>query len=54
MGPDGGFNLAVRMAVSLPHLDRAAAEMLIEEAHKICPYSKATRVNIEVNIELAT
>lgn len=53
MGADGGFNLAVRMAVSLPQLEKSVAEKLIDEAHKICPYSKATRGNIEVVIELA-
>lgn len=52
MGADGGFNLAVRMDVSLPHLEKSVAEKLIADAHKICPYSRATRGNIEVTIKL--
>lgn len=45
----GGFGLAVDLHIKLPGLDRASAEKLVEEAHKICPYSNATRGNIEVH-----
>jgi Ohr subfamily peroxiredoxin len=43
-----GFSLAVRLNVSLPGLERQAALEILESAHKTCPYSKATRGNIDV------
>jgi Ohr subfamily peroxiredoxin len=49
----GGFGLAVTLRVSLPGLDRAAAEKLVEDAHKICPYSNATRGNVEITSVIA-
>ena len=45
---DGGFFLAARLDVSLPGIDREVAEELVEAAHGICPYSKATHGNITV------
>ncbi len=48
-----GFALAVAMKVSLPELARDVAQNLVDEAHKICPYSNATRGNIPVEISLA-
>jgi osmotically inducible protein OsmC len=48
----GGFQLAVRMDILLPGLDPATAQSLIEEGHKICPYSNATRGNIAVELNL--
>ena len=51
IGPiPAGFGLAVEMAVSLPGMDRAAAQELVEAAHGVCPYSNATRGNIEVTL----
>ena len=47
-----GYGIAVRMAVDLPGMDRAAAQELIDAAHQVCPYSNATRGNIEVAISL--
>ncbi|MFK3982148.1 organic hydroperoxide resistance protein [Micromonospora sp. NPDC050397] len=44
----GGFGLAVTLVVDLPEVDRADAEQLVEQAHQVCPYSNATRGNIEV------
>ncbi|MET9231385.1 organic hydroperoxide resistance protein [Lentzea sp. NPDC003310] len=44
----GGFQLAVELAVTIPGLDQAVAEKLVEQAHQVCPYSNATRGNIEV------
>jgi Ohr subfamily peroxiredoxin len=44
----GGFGLDVELAVSLPGLARAEAEALVEKAHQVCPYSNATRGNIDV------
>jgi lipoyl-dependent peroxiredoxin len=48
---DGGYFLQARLNVSLPGLEPAVAQSLLEEAHQTCPYSKATRGNI--NVELA-
>lgn len=47
-----GFGIAVRLAISLPGLDRAVAQDLVDTAHQVCPYSNATRGNIEVNLSL--
>ncbi len=47
-----GFGIAVRLAISLPGLDRAAAQDLVDTAHKVCPYSNATRGNIVVDLRL--
>lgn len=50
IGPrsEGGFGLDVELAISLPGVDRAEAEALVEKTHQICPYSNATRGNIDV------
>lgn len=48
----GGFALAVKLDVRLKDLEKATAEKIVEEAHKICPYSNATRGNIEVALSL--
>jgi len=45
---NGGFGLAVELEVSLPNLDRDSAQRLTEKAHQVCPYSNATRGNIDV------
>lgn len=47
-----GYFLRARLNVSLPGLDRAAAQALVDVAHQTCPYSKATRGNINVAINL--
>lgn len=49
----GGFGLTVELAISLPGLDRATAETLVEKAHQVCPYSNATRGNIDVKSTIA-
>ncbi|MEV4726109.1 organic hydroperoxide resistance protein [Micromonospora humida] len=46
----GGFGLAVTLVVDLPAIERAAAQQLVEAAHEVCPYSNATRGNIEVTL----
>jgi osmotically inducible protein OsmC len=46
----GGFGLTVELDVSLPNLDREAAEALTAKAHKVCPYSNATRGNLDVTL----
>ena len=49
---DGGYFLGARLNISLPGLEREAAQALVNEAHEICPYSKATRGNVYVEINL--
>jgi osmotically inducible protein OsmC len=49
----GGFGIEVDLKVSLPGMDRAEAEQLVEAAHGVCPYSNATRGNIEVRLSVA-
>ncbi len=49
---DGGYLLRARLNVSLPGLDREIAQSLVDAAHQTCPYSKATRGNIDVVINL--
>jgi lipoyl-dependent peroxiredoxin len=49
---ENGFFLSATMNVSLPTLDHAAAQKLVEAAHQFCPYSKATRGNIEVTLKV--
>ena len=46
----GRFQLAVRLLVSVPELDEAAAQALLEATHQVCPYSNATRGNIDVEL----
>ena len=52
-GKPGAFGIAVAMAVSVPGLDKAAAEALVKAAHEVCPYSNATRGNIDVTLTIA-
>ncbi|HEY3046164.1 MAG TPA: organic hydroperoxide resistance protein [Polaromonas sp.] len=47
-----GYGIAARLDISLPGMDRAAAQALIDAAHQVCPYSNATRGNIDVTITL--
>jgi osmotically inducible protein OsmC len=49
---DGDYFLSARLNVSLPGVEPCIAQSLIDEAHKICPYSKATRGNIDVVVKL--
>jgi len=51
IGPiPGGFGIQVAMRITVPGMDRAAAEALVAKAHKVCPYSNATRGNIDVTL----
>ncbi|MES2973235.1 MAG: organic hydroperoxide resistance protein [Pseudomonadota bacterium] len=53
LGPVGkAYGIAARLNVSLPGMDRAAAQALVDTAHQVCPYSNATRGNIDVTITL--
>ncbi len=49
---DGAYSLRTRLNVSVPGVDREVAQALVDEAHRTCPYSKATRGNIDVAINL--
>ena len=53
MDDKGGYYIAADLKVSIPGMDKAEAEKLAEAAHQICPYSKATRNNIEVTVSVA-
>ncbi|WP_372657175.1 organic hydroperoxide resistance protein [Hydrogenophaga sp.] len=48
-----GYGIAARLKVSLPGMDPAQAQSLVDAAHQVCPYSNATRGNIDVTITLA-
>jgi len=56
IGPNdaGGFALAVELEAELPDLDRAQAEALVAKAHEVCPYSNATRGNIDVKLTVVS
>ena len=49
---DGGFLLRARLDITIPGVDRATAQDIVDAAHQVCPYSKATRGNIDVTITL--
>ena len=52
IGPrsEGGFGITADLKIALPGLDRSEAERLVQAAHQICPYSNATRGNVDVNL----
>jgi len=54
IGPrsEGGFGLDIELGVSLPGLARAEAEALVAKAHQVCPYSNATRGNVDVRLKI--
>ena len=45
-----GFNIAVELKINVPGMDKAAVQSLVEKTHKVCPYSNATRGNIDVTL----
>ena len=47
-----GFGIKVAMAVKIPGMERAKAEELVQAAHAVCPYSNATRGNIDVDLKV--
>ncbi|MCK6420294.1 MAG: organic hydroperoxide resistance protein [Burkholderiaceae bacterium] len=54
IGPiPAGFGIQVAMRINLPGMDRPAAEALVAAAHQVCPYSNATRGNIDVTLTVA-
>ena len=50
---DTSFHVGVRLKLTAPELDRETAEKLLHAAHEVCPYSKATRGNVQVDLEVA-
>ena len=54
IGPrsEGGFGLEITLDVSVPGLPREQAQALVEKAHQVCPYSNATRNNIDVKLNV--
>ena len=50
----GGFGLAVTLDVNVPDVDQAVAQELVEKAHQVCPYSNATRGNIDVTLNVTS
>ncbi|WTI06628.1 organic hydroperoxide resistance protein [Micromonospora sp. NBC_00821] len=52
IGPNGngGFGLTVQLVVDLPAAPREVAEQIVEQAHQVCPYSNATRGNVDVTL----
>jgi lipoyl-dependent peroxiredoxin len=54
IGPiPAGFGIQVAMTITIPGMERAAAEKLVQTAHGVCPYSNATRGNIDVTLTVA-
>jgi Ohr subfamily peroxiredoxin len=54
IGPiPAGFGIQVAMTIHLPGMERAVAEQLVAAAHQVCPYSNATRGNIDVTLSIA-
>ena len=55
IGPrsEGGFGITADLVVSIPGVDRANAQKLVDLAHQICPYSNATRHSLDVGVALA-
>jgi len=55
LGPveGGGYGLAVHLEVTIPDVDAAQAQELADAAHAVCPYSNATRGNIEVTVTVS-
>lgn len=49
---EGGFNINVELTVGIPGLGKAEAENLVAKAHRVCPYSNATRGNVEVRTKV--
>jgi osmotically inducible protein OsmC len=49
----GGFGLDIEMNISLPGLEQADAQALVDAAHQVCPYSNATRNNVDVRLNVS-
>jgi len=51
---NGGFGLAAELAINIPGVTAEQANELAEQAHQVCPYSNATRGNVEVQLSVTT
>ncbi|WCT09848.1 organic hydroperoxide resistance protein [Mucilaginibacter jinjuensis] len=51
---NGGFALVITLDVNIPGIDQTEAVALVEQAHQVCPYSNATRGNVEVTLNTTT
>ena len=51
-GKEGAFGVSVAMAINVPGMDKAAVHKLVATAHEVCPYSNATRGNIDVTLSV--
>lgn len=49
---EGGFGIAVKLAVSLGDMDKNEAQVMVDKAHQVCPYSNATRGNIDITLSI--
>lgn len=49
---EGGFGIAVKLAVSLGDMDKNEAQVMVDKAHQVCPYSNATRGNIDIVLSI--
>lgn len=54
IGPraEGGFGLTIGLDISLPGIPKSIAQALVDKAHQVCPYSNATRNNIDVKLKV--
>ena len=50
---EGGYGITAALTATLPGIDRADAERLMHAAHEVCPYSNATRGNLDVALSVA-
>lgn len=50
---EGGFDITADLTIDLPGVERSDAKMLAEAAHEVCPYSNATRNNLDVGLHIA-
>jgi Ohr subfamily peroxiredoxin len=50
---EGGFGLDIDLRISLPGLEQGAAQALVDAAHQVCPYSNATRGNVDVRLHVS-
>lgn len=50
---EGGYGITTDLTITLPGVDKADAEKLVQAAHEVCPYSNATRNNVDVGLHIA-
>jgi osmotically inducible protein OsmC len=50
--PEGGFGITVELGIHLPDVDQTQAQQVVDLAHQICPYSNATRNNVDVSMNV--